>query len=124
MGLATDSSSVDPHSHHGVWFVHAIFIVFVVVMPVLLLFTLVLLWLVPLTVAAQRGLFFFSEMCYAWASTDVVTLSIVAVQLQIKQFVTFIVGAHCDSINNIISQYAHGVFGPGEDTCFDVESFL
>jgi hypothetical protein len=122
--LATNTASVDKYSHHGVWFVHAVFIVFVIIMPLLLLLTLSVLWIVPLTLNAQRALFVFAEVSYAWSSTDVVTLSIIAAQLQIKQFVHFIVGNNCDSINVIISQYAHNVFGPGEDTCFDVESFL
>ena len=42
----------------------------------------------------------------------------------LKRFVAFIVGTHCNAINELVAQYADGVFGPGEDSCFDVEAFL
>ena len=93
-------------------------------MPILLLLALFVLWHVPLTLRAQRALFSLAEIVYAWATTDVITLSVVAAQLQIKQFVAFIVGNHCNAINVLVAQYADGVFGPGEDSCFDVEAFL
>ena len=77
--------------HDGVWFIQLVYIVFAIAMPILLLLTLFVLWHVPLTLHAQRALFSFAEIVYAWATTDVITLSVVAAQLQIKQFVAFII---------------------------------
>ena len=96
-------------------------------MPVLLLAALTVLWLVPLTLQWQTALYSISEILYAWSTIDVITLSVVAAQLQIKQFVAFIVGNHCNAINVAIATLADGVFGPGElaelCTLFDLRAF-
>ena len=85
------------------------------------------LWLVPLTLQWQTALYSISEILYAWSTIDVITLSVVAAQLQIKQFVAFIVGNHCNAINVAIATLADGVFGPGElaelCTLFDLRAF-
>ena len=125
--LATTIGSNDPTVHDGVWFIQIVYIVFAIVMPVLLLAALTVLWLVPLTLQWQTALYSISEILYAWSTIDVITLSVVAAQLQIKQFVAFIVGNHCNAINVAIATLADGVFGPGElaelCTLFDLRAF-
>ena len=93
-------------------------------MPFLLLVFLAVLWLVPMSLIWQQRLFTAAECFYAWSTVDVLALSLIAAQLQIEQFVTFIVGSKCDSINAILRSLGPSILPVEDEVCFDIRAFL
>jgi hypothetical protein len=92
-------------------------------MPFALLIATAVLWLMPLTLTAQRQMFVLSEVLNAWSALDVFCIAIAAALLEIQQFAAFIVGDSCDAINVILSEYLDPVLD-GDDKCFDVIATL
>jgi len=92
-------------------------------MPFAVLLTMLVLWVVPLTLAWQRSLFVLAEVLNAWSALDVFCIAIAAALLEIQQFAAFIVGDSCDGINVILAEYLDGPL-EGDDKCFDVVAQL
>ena len=92
-------------------------------MPFAVLLAMLLLWLVPLTLSAQRSMFVLAEVLNAWSALDVFCIAIAAALLEIQQFAAFIVGDSCDGINEVLKMIdAPGL--EGDDKCFDVVATL
>lgn len=92
-------------------------------MPFAVLLTMLILWVVPMTLAAQRSLFVLAEVLNAWSTLDVFCIAIAAALLEIQQFAAFIVGDSCDGINVILAEYFDTQL-EGDDKCFDVVAQL
>eukprot|EP00301_Raphidiophrys_heterophryoidea_P013357 c20756_g1_i1.p1 GENE.c20756_g1_i1~~c20756_g1_i1.p1 ORF type:complete len:620 (-),score=213.93 c20756_g1_i1:79-1821(-) len=121
------SSAYDPNNT-GIRFLQVMYLIFVFLVPVIHLITILGLWLIPFTVAAQRRVFIAAEVLNAWASLEVFVVSIIASILEISQFAKFIVGDSCDQIDvllRVISTMLPGVYPPTEEmVCFDVRTKL
>ena len=67
--MLPDSNS-EPNDF-GVRFIQAAFVAYSFALPLVHIFCLFVLWLVPLTLRQQRFLFVFTETTSAWAAQDV-----------------------------------------------------
>jgi len=108
----------------GEQFIQISFVLFGAGTPIAALIVLLVLWVVPMSIKWQRGLFIASEVLSAWAGLEVFIVSIVAALLEISQFALFIIGGRCDAINEILSDYFKPGYWPVESTCFDVKANL
>eukprot|EP00475_Leptophrys_vorax_P003121 TRINITY_DN1180_c0_g1_i1.p1 TRINITY_DN1180_c0_g1~~TRINITY_DN1180_c0_g1_i1.p1 ORF type:complete len:481 (+),score=144.49 TRINITY_DN1180_c0_g1_i1:475-1917(+) len=107
----------------GVIFLWTVFLLFAVVVPCAQLLTLFCLWVIPLKRSTQKRALWAVEVLRAMGAIDVFIVSIIAALYELKQFVAFIIGDKCDSINALLSRFAGGSLG-GEDVCFDVKAEL
>jgi hypothetical protein len=122
VGTSIPEHSGVPNDFATRWLQASLFL-FGQAMPLALLLTMLILWLVPMTLGWQRTLFVLAEVLNAWSALDVFCISIAAALLEIQQFAAFIVGDSCDSINVILEEYMDEAL-EGDDKCFDVVAKL
>lgn len=123
VGTSLPAHSGVPNSFAIRW-LQASYFLFGVAMPLAFLLSLVVLWLVPLTLRSQRQLHVLSEVLNAWSTLDVFCVSIVAALLEIQQFAAFIVGDSCDGINQLLAKPTADEKLEGDDKCFDVQAYV
>ncbi len=73
----------DPGSF-GVFFLQISFFLFSIAIPLTFLIVLLILWIVPMKVHAQRSWFTFAEICNAWSAIEVFVLALIAAILEIR----------------------------------------
>ena len=122
MGAHVLSSAANPSSFTAILIV-VIFFATAVVFPLLHLLVLIVLWLAPLSLAAQRRVYVLVEVLNAWSALDVYVIACIAALLQLRQFALWIVGDSCDFINPLIKKYLAPVV-PGDPVCFDLVAKL
>eukprot|EP00941_MAST-03F_sp_MAST-3F-sp1_P005366 g5366.t1 len=107
----------------GLYFIAVVFVLFVIALPICHLMLLLYCWIFEHTLRTQRKLFIAVEVLHAWASLEVMVLSVVSAVAQLSQFVGFIIGHKCDLIDDILADF-FGDLVPKDQpkTCFDVSS--
>jgi uncharacterized membrane protein len=112
-------------SGDGVMFLQGSYFFFTVIMPILCLMTIVVLMVCPMSLKYQRRLLLIAEITNAWSAVEVFLLSILAALFQIGTFSDFMVGHHCDLINDIARAFLSDN-GDGkhevEIVCFSVQA--
>ena len=58
--------------------------------------SLLVLWVMPLTLKAQRKIFVLTEVTNAWSGLEVFVVSIIAALLEIETFAQFLVAPYCE----------------------------
>lgn len=122
VGTSIPKHSGVPNDFATRW-LQASFFLFGQAMPFALLLTMLVLWVVPLTLSMQRTIFVLAEVLNAWSALDVFCISIAAALLEIQQFAAFIVGDSCDAINVFLAEFMDPLL-EGDDKCFDVVAQL
>jgi hypothetical protein len=107
----------------SVLFLWIVFLSFALVVPILEMLLIAFVWIIPLRAKIQNRILRSIGVLRAMGALDVFIISIIAALYELQQFVNFIIGSKCDSINAFISSYAHGSFGE-KDVCFDVVAKL
>jgi len=88
LGMAvTNEKVVDTGSR----MVQVIFFAFTLVIPMMLMVVLIVLWVVPLRLRAQRKMLTFCHFLDAWAAFDVFALAVVVAKVQFGQMASFLV---------------------------------
>ena len=101
-----------------------VLLLFTFAMPLVRRVTMLVLWLLPLRKKEHEAVWFGKDFIEAWSALDVMVLSFVAVIAQIRQFLGFMIGDNCQSINDVLQQLVSGPLYRGHDLCFDVDSRL
>jgi len=101
-----------------------VLLLFTFAMPLVRRVTMLVLWLLPLRKKEHEAVWFGKDCIEAWSALDVMVLSFVAVIAQIRQFLGFMIGDNCQSINDVLQQLVSGPLYRGHDLCFDVDSRL
>jgi hypothetical protein len=122
LALSLPSAAQNPNSF-GVRSVQATFMLFAFAMPIFYLFSLLVLWVVPLRPKQQAFVFHVVEICRAWSGMEVFVLAVIAALTELEQFAQFLVGSNCDTINPILAKYFSDVLN-GNTKCFDVTATL
>lgn len=124
ISLATSMpySSTNPDDF-GVRFLQSCFLMFALVFPIAHLLSILILWLIPLTLKAQYRVYVMVECFNAWAAIDVFVIVIIACLLEVQQFAQFIVGDGCDQVNVFLAEYL-APYLDGDNVCFDVVTTL
>jgi len=109
----------------GLYTLAFIFVLCVMVVPILQIFTLTLLWILPTTHGMQRLLLHANEVLASWQYLEVYMLAIVVTIIQMPQLSVFMVGDDCDGILNILAKLVEGgilEFEPEHDVtkCFQI----
>ena len=112
----------DPNAPEVI-FTQFIFFLTVLAIPITFLFTLIILWFVPMPRKYQKILYSIAEILNAWSCLDVFVIALIAGVVQIAQFAKFLVGDKCDLIDPIIHQYFSETLD-GHDSCFEVQTYL
>lgn len=99
------------------------FLFFALGMPVVFTVLLLVAWCAPLPRSFQKPLVALVNIAQAWSATEVLTVALGAAMLEIQQFAQFIIGSHCDKLNNLLEEYG-GSRLDGDDVCFDVVAIL
>ena len=116
---------------HGAIFLQGSYFFFTVLMPIVCLSSILLLITTPMKLISQRRLLVIVEIANAWSAIEVFLLSILAALFQIGTFSDFMVGHHCDLINDIATAVLSGGGDDddddsnedgGEIVCFSVEA--
>jgi len=101
-----------------------VLLLFTFAMPLVRRVMMLVLWLLPLRRNEYEAVWFGKDFIEAWSALDVMVLSFVAVIAQIRQFLGFMIGNNCQSINDVLEQLVSGPLYRGHDLCFDVDSRL
>jgi hypothetical protein len=107
----------------GVRWLQASYFLFGLAMPLGFMVSMLVLWLIPMTIGWQRTCFVLSEVLNAWSALDVFCIAMAASLLEIQQFAEFVVGDACDRLNVFLATYMDEIL-EGDDTCFDVVAYL
>ena len=107
----------------GIQFIQYSFLFFVVVVPILTVILLIFMWIVPMTTKTLQSLLFILGVGQAWSALEVFSIAIAAALFEISTFAKFLIGDKCDSINEILEEYADDKLD-GHDVCFDVNASL
>jgi len=125
LSLALPYASLNPNGFAVRW-IQVFFIGFVACTVLLYLLALLLLWLVPLTNQAHRQVLIVAQMLGCWSGLDVFMVAIAACSMEIRQYVKFMMGDACNSIDGLMQRLIPGTWIenkiPGPLTCFDVEA--
>lgn len=116
-GMEFAESSTEPNGVNA-RLCQGVFLATSVVVPVSHLVVLVVLWVVPMKEAVQRGTFVAAEVLNAWSAIEVFTVSVIAALLQIRQFAQFMIRGRCDAFNPLIERFLGQVLE--RPVCFDV----
>lgn len=126
------SESAEDPDDLGIRWIQMAFFAYGFAMPLLHMLSLLLLWVMPFTLKAQRKIFVLTEVTNAWSGLEVFVVSIIAALLEIETFAQFLVAPYCEdktgpngnNINDIIKQFfkAHDI--DEEGVCFDVIATL
>ena len=92
-----------------------------VIMPFSCLVALIVLFLLPMTLAWQKRIMALAEICNAWGAVEVFALSIIASLVELSTFASFIIGNKCNLINEFLANHFDDVMN-GDDTCYTVTS--
>lgn len=104
LGSSIRDSVEDPNSA-GVVALQAVYYFYALITPFGCLLCLFILLTIPMTTRKQLFLLTMVETTNAWSAVEVFVLTIVAALLQISTFSSFMVGSHCDIINEILNDY-------------------
>ena len=112
---------------HGAIFLQGSYFFFTVLMPIICLSSILLLMTTPMTTPMQRRLLVVVEIANAWSAVEVFLPSILAALFQIGTFSDFMVGHHCDLINDLATAVLSGGGDDGNEeggeiVCFSVEA--
>lgn len=122
LGSSLRRSVKDPSSL-GIIVLEIIFYFYAVVTPFACLGILFFLLLCPMTLSSQRVVLALAEIANAWSAIEVFVIAIIASLLEISTFASFIVGHHCDLINQILKEHFESAIPDASDaTCFTVRS--
>jgi hypothetical protein len=97
-------------------------LIFAFTMPLIRLMTMVVLWTLPLTSKQRHACLVCKEVVDSWSALDVMLFSFVAAISQIRQFLAFMLGGNCDTLNRTLQQFVSGPLSHAHDLCFDVDS--
>jgi len=122
LGADVPRASRDPTSP-GSLTMAVVYFTYAVAVPCAVLPALLVLWLAPLSLRAQRLLYKLCEILHAWAALDVFMIAILACLTEISQFAQFMVGDKCDGINKFLKKHLDDELH-GDDKCFDVVTQL
>eukprot|EP00494_Astrolonche_serrata_P032621 UN32890 len=101
----------------GSYVIYVSFMLFAFAIPILGLALLVILFAFPLSNYLTKFFFVAVEICFAWGSTEVFLVGVIAAMLEINQFAQFLVGDKCDLINKLLPLF----LTEGEEVdCFTV----
>ena len=106
----------------GIGLIQAVIYLFVIFVPLLVLFLLLVLWIVPMSSKWQRRFYNAAEVTAAWDTLDVFVVSLLACVLQIKQFAVFLIGDNCNVIEDLLAGF--GDPNAPKLKCFDVATSL
>ena len=124
LALALPPSAEYPNSF-VVRFIQVIYTTITFIMPLLQLFSLLFLWIIPMTRKAQITFYKTCETIYAWSCLDVFVLAIIASIIQISALARFMIGDKCDAINPIVKDFfSDEPFIKGHESCFDVKTLI
>ena len=104
-------------------FTQVIYFLTVLIIPLAFLFTLIILWFIPMTRKAQKFIYNIAEILNAWSCLGVFVLAIFASLMEIAQFAKFMVGDKCKDIDPIAQKYFADILGE-HDSCFEVQTYL
>ena len=121
VGLDLPSSVQNPNSIQVRW-IQAAFFILVMGVPLGTLLSLLVLWVLPLSIRLQRAIFHMTEVLHAWSALEVYLLAEVAALLEISQFAEFIIGDKCDLINELLKTYFSSQMS--DPICFGVNTLL
>lgn len=121
-GITVPPASGNPNSFIVRW-IQVCFFGFGVVMPLLFLFLMLIMWVIPLRLSTYRKFVIFAEVSNAWSALDVLMVSIFAALFELQEFAAFMIGDVCDDLNNILKQCCDEQLH-GDDICFDVKASL
>jgi len=109
---------------HGAIFLQGTYFFFTVLIPIICLLSILLLMTCPMKLKSQRRLLIIVEIANAWSAVEVFLLSILAALFQIGAFSDFMVGHHCDLINDLATAVLSDDDNDeeGEIACFSVEA--
>jgi len=138
-GLLLKDKAIVPYSFYGIsmaipeasgdssdpspYYIQVALLIFGLYVPLVLYTSLLAIWMLPFTYRLQKKAYVLIEVLLAWSATDVFCLSIIASNLEIRQFAAFIVGDSCDNINNLLEKFLDKRL-EGDDVCFDLISTL
>ena len=100
-----------------------IYFLTVLAIPITFIFTLIILWFVPMPRKVQNILYNIAEILNAWSCIDVFVIALIAGVVQIGQFALFLVGDKCDFIDPFIKKYFSNILGV-HNSCFYVQTYL
>eukprot|EP00727_Mastigamoeba_balamuthi_P005558 m51a1_g1621 putative 7-dehydrocholesterol reductase (1557) ;mRNA; r:231026-240684 len=120
MGTQVPASCEEPNGFTA-RLIEVSFFATAVAVPVVHLVVLLFLWLVPLSLVAQRATFVVAEVLNAWCAIEVYIISIIAALLEIRQFAAFMVGGRCELVNPVLAQLLD-IPLEGNDICFEVKA--
>ena len=122
VGLAIPAASGNANDPYP-YFIVFIYFLLGFIVPVFLCVIMTIIWTVPIVYSTQTNLFIAIEVLNCWSALDVFCLSVFATILEIKKFVTFIVGDSCDQINEILQKFLDKQLN-GDDVCFDLDATI
>ena len=82
--VSTTKAILDTGSSMGYIFLQAVVIIFSLIVPLAYLLALLILWITPLSLNKQKGLFVFAEILGAWASLEVLIVAILVCVMQVS----------------------------------------
>jgi hypothetical protein len=124
LGWTIRESVQDPHSRAVVCLQLAYYF-YAVVTPIGCLLLLMTLLVVPVPLQVQQNLVVAAEIAHAWSALEVLVLSIVAALFQLSTFASFIIGDHCDVLNDLIVRLVEqGILPPSDASCFSVSAHV
>ncbi len=110
--------SVENPQGMGIVVIQYAYFFFALFMPFVCLFTVTILYYIPLSIRQQQVVFMLAEIANAWSAIEVFLLSVLASMLELSQFAQFMVGDHCDFLKG---KFFQELF-ENEGTCFNVKS--
>jgi hypothetical protein len=122
LGTALPSASGSPLDP-GVRWIQASYFIYGLAMPVLFVVMVLVLWVFPLSLRTQKRVIVLTEIIYAWSAADVFVVAVVVAAFEIQQFAIFLIGDHCDGLNQFLREYMDEALD-GDDVCFDVIATL
>ena len=79
--------------------IQCIYFVLAIVIPFIFLVALGVIWMVPLRLRVQKIAFQVVEILNAWATVDVLVVTILVCILEIPGFAEYMVGGYCGELN-------------------------
>jgi len=114
------NTSFNNDSEAGIRTIQVCYAMFVLVIPLLHLFSLLVVWVTPLTMQMQRGGYIIVEILSAWAAMDVFIVALIVALLELQQFAEFLISEQCAGIDQILQTFFPG----GTEKCFTVKATL
>ena len=124
VGIGRGISTSVPSPSFGIRWIQTCYFFFALVMPLLCLKVMLVLFVVPMTMARQRALFVVAEVMNAWSAIEVFMLAIVASLIEIDPFSESMVGERCKLLDKLLVGLSADGAAEGIDKCFGITSSI